>query len=67
MLVEKLYMCWVMARVKHGIYISVCDLCSCSKQAAEMKKEESERQKRTEECLANRKKAAKYLKETIKR
>ncbi|KAG7226924.1 hypothetical protein INR49_022219 [Caranx melampygus] len=38
-----------------------------NKQAAEMKKEESESQKRSEERQANHKKAAKYLKETIKR
>lgn len=40
---------------------------SDSKQAAMMKKEELEGQKKIEERGANRKIAAKYLKETIKR
>lgn len=42
-------------------------LCSNSKQATMLKKEEAECQKKIEEGQASRKIAAKYLKETIKR
>lgn len=70
-LYENLYgesVIWTLNSHVKTVYVYKCLLlCSDSKQAAMLKKDETECQRKIEEGQARRKMAAKYLKETIKR